>query len=262
MLDPIWVKAVLKVIVLPPCGPLLVSLTGLAIIRRRPRMGRVLAVFGILALLALSLPAVAWLLVRALYDGPVFEVDQARTSQAVVIWGGGIRHAPEWGGDTMNRLTLERVRFGARVARLTGLPVLVSGGSTYGGTPEAVLMADALRNEFGIAVRWQEPASRTTAENATRTAGILRANGISRVILVTHSFDVPRAAAEFASQGIETVPAATHVPARQLDSYTDFMPSVGALQESYYALYEILADVVRRATPKRLGKELKTYRSS
>ena len=43
MLDPIWVKAVLKVIVLPPCGPLLVSLTGLAIIRRRPRMGRVIA---------------------------------------------------------------------------------------------------------------------------------------------------------------------------------------------------------------------------
>ena len=43
VLDPIWVKAVLKVIVLPPCGPLLVSLAGLAIIRRRPRTGRLLA---------------------------------------------------------------------------------------------------------------------------------------------------------------------------------------------------------------------------
>lgn len=249
MLDPIWVKAVLKVIVLPPCGPLLVALTGLAIIRRHPRTGRMLALLGVLTLFALSLPAVAWLLVRALYDGPAFELAHARTSQAVVILGGGVRRAPEWGGDTMNRLTLERVRFGARVARLTGLPVLVSGGSTYGGTPEAALMGDALRDEFGIQVRWEERASRTTAENAAHTASILRANGISRVVLVTHAFDVPRAAAEFAAQGIETVPAATHLPARRIDSVTDFMPSVGALQQSYYALYEMLANAVRRASP-------------
>lgn len=248
MLDPIWVKAVLKAIVLPPCGPLLVALVGLAMLRRRPRTGRLLAVLGVSTLLLLSLPVVAWLLVRALYDGPVFEVTDAGTSQAVVILGGGIRRAPELGGDTINRLTLERVRFGARVARLTGLPVLVSGGSTYGATPEARLMRDALRDEFGIEVRWVEDASRTTAENAVRTAGILRANGISRVVLVTHSFDVPRARAEFATHGIESVPAATNVPERRVDSFTDFLPSMSAMQESYYALYEMLANAVRRAS--------------
>ena len=248
MLDPIWVKAVLKAIVLPPCGPLLVSLAGLAIVRRRPRTGRFLAVLGVSTLLVLSLPAVAWLLVRALYDGPAFEVADAGTSQAVVILGGGVRRAPEWGGDTMNRLTLERVRFGARIARQTGLPVLVSGGSTYGATPEAGLMRDALRDEFGIEVRWVEDASRTTAENAARTAGILRASGISRVVLVTHSFDVPRAGAEFAAHGIETVPAATNVPAPYVDRVSDFLPSMSALQESYYALYELLANAVRRAS--------------
>ena len=64
MLDLIWVKAVLKAIVLPPCGPLLVSLTGLAIVRRYPRTGRLLAALGVLTLLALSLPVVAWLLAR------------------------------------------------------------------------------------------------------------------------------------------------------------------------------------------------------
>ena len=145
MLDPIWVKAVLKAIVLPPCGPLLVSLAGLAIIRTRPRAGRFLAALGVLTLLALSLPVVAWLLVRAVYDGPAFQLADAGRSQAVVILGGGIRRAPEFGGDTMNRLTLERVRLGARVARMTKLPVLVSGVSTYGATPEARLMRDALR---------------------------------------------------------------------------------------------------------------------
>ena len=234
---------------LPPGGPLLVSLAGLAMLRRRPRTGRLLAVFGVLTLLLLSLPVVAWLLVRALYDGPVFEVADAGTSQAVVILGGGIRRAPEFGGDTMNRLTLERVRFGARVARLTELPVLVSGGSTYGATtPEARLMRDALHDEFGIEVRWVEDASRTTAENAARTAAILRANGISRIVLVTHSFDVPRARTEFATHGIETVPAATNMPARHVDNLGDFLPSMSALQESYYALYEMLANAVRRGS--------------
>jgi uncharacterized SAM-binding protein YcdF (DUF218 family) len=245
LLDPIWVKAVLKAIVLPPCGPLLVSLAGLAMIRRRPRTGRVLAVLGVTTLLVLSLPVVAWLLVRALYDGPVFQAADADSAQAVVILGGGIRHAPEWGGNTMNRLTLERVRYGARVARLTQLPVLVSGGSTYGSTPEALFMRAALRDEFGIEVRWIEAASRTTAENAARTAGILRAEGIRRVVLVTHSFDVPRASAEFARNGIETVPAATNLPARRIDSLADFLPNMSALQQSYYALYEILANAVR-----------------
>ena len=53
---------------------------------------------------------------------------------AIVILGGGVRrHAAEYGGDTLGQLTLERVRYGARVARLTGLPVLVSGGSVFGG---------------------------------------------------------------------------------------------------------------------------------
>jgi uncharacterized SAM-binding protein YcdF (DUF218 family) len=183
-----------------------------------------------------------------LYDGPVFDVAEAGTSQAVVILGGGIRRAPEFGGDTMNRLTLERVRFGARVARLTGLPVLVSGGSTYGGTPEARIMRDALREEFGIDVRWVEDASRTTAENAARSAGLLRASGVRRVVLVTHSFDVPRARAEFAARGIESVPAPTNVPAPRVDSVTDFLPSMAALQDSYYALYEILANLVRRVS--------------
>jgi uncharacterized SAM-binding protein YcdF (DUF218 family) len=248
LLDPIWVKAVLKAIVLPPCGPLLVSFAGLAIIRRRPRTGRLLAVLGVSTLFLLSLPVVAWLLVRTLHDGPPFDVAQAGTSQAVVILGGGIRRAPELRGDTMNRLTLERVRFGARVARLTGLPVLVSGGSTYGGTPEARIMRDALREEFGVEVRWTEDGSRTTAENASRSADILRGSGVRRIVLVTHAFDVPRARAEFAAHGIEVVPAPTNMPAPRVDSVTDFLPSMSALQESYYALYEILANIVRRVT--------------
>ena len=53
----------------------------------------------------------------------------AADAEAIVILGGGTRrNAPEYGGDTLGRLTLERVRYGAQVAKLTALPVLVTGG--------------------------------------------------------------------------------------------------------------------------------------
>jgi uncharacterized SAM-binding protein YcdF (DUF218 family) len=78
-------------------------------------------------------------------------------AQAIVILGGGVRHeALEYGGHTLGRLTLERTRYGARVAKQTGLPVLVSGGAPSGGIAEAEVMRAALAEEFGVPVRWVE----------------------------------------------------------------------------------------------------------
>jgi uncharacterized SAM-binding protein YcdF (DUF218 family) len=66
---------------------------------------------------------------------------------------------------------------------------------------------------------------------------------------VAHAFDMRRAAAEFAAAGIATVPAATGIPSRGPARAFDFMPGISALQGSYYALYEILANLMRIATP-------------
>ena len=49
---------------------------------------------------------------------------------------------------------------------------------------EAQLMADSLRDDFGVDVRWKEEQSRTTWENAQMTADILLAQGIKRVVVV------------------------------------------------------------------------------
>ena len=250
MIDPIWVKAVLKALALPPTGPLLLAILGLALCRRTPRLGAGLAWTGVLSLLALSVPAVAALLMHSLNIPAPFDRELAAGAQAVVILGGGTRRdAPEYGGDTLATLTLERVRYGARVAKETGLPVLVTGGSTYGGKPEAELMREALQHEYGVAVRWAENRSRTTHENAQNSAAMLHAVGIGRVILVAHAFDMRRARAEFAAAGIATVPAATGIPSRGSARAFDFMPGIGGLQGSYYALYEILANAVRLVTP-------------
>ncbi len=246
LLDPIWLKAVGKALILPPTGLLLLALLGLSLYPRFPRASRALAWAGVALLLVLSIPVVSGALMRELEIGQPFDIAQAGDARAIVIIGGGKRrHAAEYGGDALGELTLERVRYGAILARLTHLPILVSGGSVYGGETEAKLMRSALEREFGLRVQWVEERSRTTHENALRSAEILRAAGIERVILVAHNFDMRRARAEFADARIETIPAPTGGSVSYADSLVDFLPSISGLRGSYYAIYEICANVVR-----------------
>jgi uncharacterized SAM-binding protein YcdF (DUF218 family) len=246
MFDTFVAKKLLGGLVLPPTGPLLVAVAGLLMIKRRPRLGRTFAWIGVGALFLLSLPVVegglAWLLY---HDGPL-DLRQAREAQAVVILGGGLRHDTlDYDGDTLGRLTLDRVRYGARIARQTGLPILVTGGSIADRATEADVMARALEGEFGVAVRWRETEASNTRENAQFSGAILKQAGIKRVLLVSHGFDVPRARAEFEAAGIHVIPAPTHISEFSIESPRDFMPDMGALYGSYYACYELLAGFAR-----------------
>jgi uncharacterized SAM-binding protein YcdF (DUF218 family) len=248
-----WViilRAVAKAVLLPPTGLLLPALVGVLTIRRHPRAGRTLALCSLIALFALSTPMVAMTLVRLLDTSPPFDPAVPSGAQAIVILGGGVRRdAREYDGDTLGRLTLERVRYGARLARATQLPVLVSGGSLRGGSTEASLMTAALQDEYSVAVRWAEGASRNTRENARNSAAVLLPLGINRIALVVHSFDVPRARAEFTRQGIEAIPAPTGLPSLHAELPGDLLPSVAGLQTSYYACYELLALAATALSP-------------
>ena len=239
-------KAIVKALVLPPAGPMLVALVGVLLRRRAPRAGRVLVWTGALTLVLLCLPIVAGILARP-FDMPPLDFADARRAQAIVVLGGGTRRAaPEYGGDTLGRRTLERVRYGARVARETGLPVLVSGGVLPDvESSEAALMREALEREYGVPVRWTEDRSRNTRENARFSAPLLKAEGVTTALLVAHAIDMPRARAEFAAAGIEVIPAPTGLAARAPVQLSDFVPSAPALQASHDAIYEILANVAR-----------------
>jgi uncharacterized SAM-binding protein YcdF (DUF218 family) len=263
LLDPIWLKAIAKSLVLPPAGLLLLALLGLMLSRRFPRSGRGMAWSGVVLLLGLSIPAISGLLIRSLDTAPPFDIANPSGAKAIVIIGGGTRrYAAEFGGDTLNQLTLERVRYGAIIARLTRLPILVSGGSVYGGETEAKLMAQSLERDFGQYVQWLEEGSRTTHENAQRSAEILRPAGIQRVVLVAHNFDMPRARAEFADARIETIPAPTGGVTAHPATLLDFLPSMSALRGSYYAIYEICAIIVRAVSPSPQHEEPKDQRRS
>lgn len=216
---------------------------------RRRRLGLALTWIGVGSLLALSLPIVSHALLRLVDHAPALELSRAPAAEAIVILGGGVRrHAPEFGGETLGRLTLERVRYGALLARRTSLPVLVSGGAVHQGTAEAVLMKAALEQEFKVKVRWMEARSRDTRANAAESAAVLLPEGVKRVLLVAHGFDMPRASAEFASAGLEVTPAPTviNTPAFTFEHPLELLPGIGALQGSYYALYELLGEAVRR----------------
>ncbi|MBK6602127.1 MAG: YdcF family protein [Betaproteobacteria bacterium] len=239
-------KAIVKSLILPPTGLLLLALIGLAIIGRHPRSGRALATLATAALLALSTPIASGTLIRLLDDSPPIDLTVAKTAQAIVIPGGGVRrNALEYGGDTLGRLTLERVRYGARLAKATGLPILVTGGSVTGNTvPEAVLMKEALEAEYGLKVQWVEDRSRNTRENATLAAAMLKAEGVNDAILVVHAFDVRRAALIYNESGLRITPAPIGIPNPGID-WRNFLPTAATMQTSQYACYELLGLAMR-----------------
>ncbi len=231
-------------LVLPPGGPILLVVLGALLLRRYPRGGRTLALLGALALWLTSLPFVAGLLVEIVGGARPLDLAEAKRADAVVILGGGVRvQAPEFGGDTLGRLTLERVRYGALVARQTKLPVLVTGGAPEPGVrAEADLMREALEREFGVPVRWIDDRARNTRENAANAARLLAADGRRRVVLVMHAFDVRRAKRLFERAGLQVVAAPTLLPRRDGDTdVAEFLPSFSAVATSHYALYEALA---------------------
>ena len=245
--DLFYVRKILGTLVLPPIGPLILAFAGLLLLGRWPKLGRSLAWLGFTTLLLLSTPLVSDILSKAIDDSRPLDFAAARTARAIVIPGDGVRrNALEYGGDTVGQFTLERVRYGAWIARRTGLPVLVSGGVVFGGTAEALVMRQTLVDEFGIAVKWMETQSRNTHENALRSAEILRAHAIRRIILVGHGIDMRRLRAEFEAAGLEVVPAPTLISDPRFDEPRDLIPSARSLSRSYYALYELLANGVRR----------------
>ncbi|AOF82002.1 hypothetical protein BSY238_1326 [Methyloversatilis sp. RAC08] len=231
-------KKLLSTVLLPPVSPLLVSTCGLLLRRRHPRTGAALAWSGLIALWLLATPVVSGWLERSTYaTDAVADLSEA---QAIVILGAGSTdNLVDYDGQTVNGFALERLRAGARLARQTGLPVLVSGGVVWQGKPEADMMADALQ-EQNVPVRWIESASRDTGDNAALSAAALGSDGITRVALVTHAFHMRRAMEHFRRAGLTPLAAPTLIRREGGVTAGDLVPTMRALSQSWVALHEWL----------------------
>lgn len=236
--------SVIKPLFLPPTVLLLVALLGL-LLRRRRRLGRSLT-WGALALLyLLATPVVGSRLLAALQPDAAFDAAAAGGAGAIVVLSADqYHHQIDYDAESVGPMTLERLRRGARLQRATGLPVLLAGGILPGhGTSIADAMADVMERDFNVAVRWREGQSRTTAENAANAARLLKADGIGKVLLVTTGWHMPRALQAFRAAGLEPVAAPTGfvVPARW--EWENFLPAARALQQSQWAVHELLGRV-------------------
>lgn len=227
---------------LPPLGLLLAAMAGLAVGRSHPRLGRTLVAGSLALLWVCSTPYFAEGALRLL-ENSVQAVDtKAKGADAIVVLGAGIYfNAPEYGADTIKEAALVRLRYGAKLHRDTGKPILVTGGTPQGNEiAEALLMKIVLEQEFMIPVRWAESASNNTLENARYSFRLLQETGIKRIYLVTHAWHLPRSIMAFEAAGFEVVPAPTVFTTRYDTSVLDFVPKGSAMRNSAIFMHELV----------------------
>ena len=229
----------LSSVLLPPTSLIALTLLGVLMLKRRRTTGVTLIVCSQVLLAALSTPLVANALGRSLEPPPVL-IEQIKRAQAIVVLGGGRNlGSPEWGGETVNDYTLRRTRYGARLARETGLPVYVSGGKPAGGQlAEGTLMRELMAREFNEPVKWVDAAAETTREQALIVARDLKAQQIGRIALVTDAVHMPRAQRAFELAGLAVISAPTGYTAQRPFAPYQLIPGPAALRHSHVALRE------------------------
>ena len=246
-------KPLLTALVLPPAGPLLLALLGLLLMGRRWLGGAIVSLVGVTMLWFLSCNAVGVGLAHALLPQvKPLNVQGAEMAnvQAIVILGGGVHaRAPEYGTAQPSPTTLERVRYGAYLARQTKKPLAFAGGVGWAASadtaPEAEVARATLKDDYGLELRWSDSRSRDTAENATRMAEAMRGDRIQRIALVTHASHMPRARAAYEKAGFQVTPAPTAFAAPRERELLEWIPSAHGLDLSRQILREWLGRLMQ-----------------
>lgn len=243
-------------LLLPPVNLVPLALGGVLLARYRPRLGWAVTVAALLGLLALGMPIVSALMLQTLQAhvprgmpdavrqrldladqesiGPLPGAIVVLSADATYGSGGGILPQPGLG-----MMTLERVQAGTILARRLSLPVLVTGGPASPRQPPlAVLMAQAMQQNFGITAAWVETQSADTWENAEFSARMLKESGIRSIYLVTNAWHMPRSLIAFRHFGLEVIPVPSRFTAAPSLDAESFTPRVSAWLNSYFAIHE------------------------
>ena len=252
-------KPVLAALLLPPVPFLLLVLIGARLILPRRGLGWFITLLGLAGLWLSACSGAGQLLNNyALKPPPALSASditdlknegRAHKPTAIVILGGGAEVlAPEYGVSNLTTASLARLRYGVWLHRETGLPMAFSGGIGWAqrdGQAEAQIASRIAAQDFGRPLKWVEDNSRDTRENAIRTLALLRADGITRIVLVTQGTHMPRALKvfqEIAGGNVRIQPAPMDMTTDNMSKTLTWIPSPSGF------------DLVRRVLHELLGK--------
>jgi len=236
-----------KYLLVPPAINVLCILVGLFFWRWLKRTSILLILLSALSLWFLATPLGATKLQQTIEDYPVIDLSRAKDAQAIVMAGSSHHNLEkEYGTSTPSNLALVRLHYSAHLHRETDLPILVTGGYRY--QPDrpqhAKVLADSLTQEFQIAPVWLELKSTNTNENAIYSAELLQPKGINKIILVTHSYHMRRAARRFEEAGFKVYAAPTRLSENfDISEWHYWAPQSQALQISAAVMYEYMAQL-------------------
>ena len=228
---------------LPPLSLLLLLALGIFLLYRRSPIAKSLILAGFGLLWIVSTPYFAEGALHFLEARTTVLDSRHQSADAIVILGGGTYfHAPEYAKqDTIGDATLVRLRYGAKLQRETGKPILVTGGKPLGNSiSEARQMRIALEEDFRVPVRWAEDESDNTFENALYSFRLLQQAGIHKIYLVTHAWHMPRSAEIFRRAGFEVVEAPTAFTTRFQIDLLAFLPRAESLHQSKIFVHEVI----------------------
>ncbi len=255
-------KPLLTLLVLPPLGLLLLAALGwlLAVNHKRGGLALVGVSLALLGLLSCHGTAV-WLARNILTQYPPLPVAALKASraQAIVVLGGGVLpQAPEYGSPQPRVNTAARLRYGIWLARQSGLPLAFSGGLGWAANPaqaesEAEVASRVAGQDYGMTLRWLESESRDTAGNARLLAPLLQRDGVRRIALVTDAWHMPRSVAAFASAGLTVTPAPMGFVLPLESPVLEWMPSASGLLATQQVLREWLGLAVAAAARLNSG---------
>jgi len=225
----------------PPALNFLLLMIGALLIKKNRLISKLIISIAVISLLVLSLTPVSFYLASQLENTPALTTEKIRQLQKednsqkaiVVIGGGRLKKALEYEEiDTLNSVSLERIRYAAWLQKKLDIPVLLSGGSPNNeATSEAVLMNQVMMSSFNIAPRWIESNSRNLLENAQYSSLLLKKANLNEIILVTHASQMPIAIEMFKDSAIKVIPAPLGFSS-QASSNNTILPNADALATS------------------------------
>jgi uncharacterized SAM-binding protein YcdF (DUF218 family) len=245
---------ILSLLIYPLGLSILLGIAGLLLmVWRCRRFAGVVLSCSICGLTLWSLPPVADAVARSLEaQFANLAVDAVQKADVILVFG-GVMQPPQPGRPYADLgAAADRVWHAARLYHAGKAPkVMLSGGSNdwQADLPsQAKTMAQFL-SDLGVPLNAivLEERSRSTYENASNCAELMRRQGMERAILVTSALHMPRSFAVLRVAGVDVVPAATDFEVIEgPGTVLSWLPNSQALQRSTNALHEWIGIAVYR----------------